>query len=163
MFGVALAAAASAQVSEAAVKAAFVYNFTKFVTWPSAGTGPLGLCLVGETDPLFTALGGLEGKVSQGRSIQVRAAEPKAAALKSCDVIVLGGKEAGRVEAILKEARKAPALTVSEIDNFVDTGGMIGLVIVEDKVRFEINADAAQRANLQLSAQLLKLARSVKK
>jgi len=163
LFGLAFGMPAPAQNSDAAVKAAFIYSFTKFVAWPSPDTGPLKLCLVGEADPLLTAITGLEGKLSQGRSIRVRAAEPKTAALKSCDLIVIGANEEGRVGAILKEVQNSPALTVSEIENFIDAGGMIGLVTAGDRVRFEINADAAQRANLKLSAQLLKLARSVKK
>lgn len=154
---------ASAQDSEAAVKAAFIYNFTKFVAWPAEDVGPLQLCLVGGPDPLLTAVAAIEGKQSQDRIIRVRNADAKAVAFKACHLIVIGANEAGRVGAILKEAQSSPALTVSEIDNFTDAGGMIGLVISDARVRFEINAEAAQRANLKLSAQLLKLARSVNK
>jgi hypothetical protein len=163
LFGLAFGMPAPAQNSDAAVKAAFVYNFTKFVAWPSEDTGPLQVCLVGEADPLLIALAGLEGKQSQGRSIRVRDVDPQAAALKACQLIVIGSKEGNRVGAILKEAQNSPALTVSEIENFADAGGMIGLVISDARVRFEVNAEAAQRANVKLSAQLLKLARSVKK
>ena len=163
LFGLVFGMPAPAQNSDAAVKAAFVYAFTKFVAWPPEDTGPLQVCLVGEADPLLIAITGLEGKQSQGRSIRVRNADPQAAALKACQLIVIGAKEASRVGAILKEAQNSPALTVSEIENFTDAGGMIGLVISDARVRFEINAEAAQRANLKLSAQLLKLARSVKK
>jgi YfiR/HmsC-like len=163
LFGATLGVSALAQDSDAVIKAAFVYNFTKFVVWPSEDTGPLQLCVVGEPDPLLLAVAGLEGKQSQGRSIRVRNAEPQAAALKACHLILIGTTEARRVEAILKEAQGSAALTVSEIENFADAGGMIGLVLGDARVRFEINAEAAQRANLKLSAQLLKLARSVKK
>jgi hypothetical protein len=118
---------------------------------------------VGGADPLLIAITGLEGKQSQGRSIRVRNADPQAAALRACHLIVIGAREASRVAAILKEAQGSPALTVSEMQDFTDAGGMIGLVSSDDRVRFEINAEATQRANLKLSAQLLKLARSVKK
>lgn len=154
---------ASAQATEAAVKAGFVYNFTKFVEWPSTSAPLMQFCLVGSNDPLLAAVAALEGKQSRGREIRVRRAPGKADALKNCDVIVVGASEAGNVRAVVKEVHGWPALTVSEIDNFADTGGMIGLVASDSRVQFEINAAAAQHAKLQLGAQLLKLARSVKK
>lgn len=146
---------------EAAVKAAFVYNFTKFVEWPTEAIGPLQLCLVGETDPLLAALTKLEGKQSQGRSIRVRSVGRNA--LEGCSVVILGASETPHVAAILNSAQRHPALTVSEIEHFADAGGMIGLVVNNAKVQFEINVQAAQRANLKLSAQLLKLSQKVKK
>lgn len=146
---------------EAAVKAAFIYNFTKFVEWPAEAGGPLQLCLLGETDSLLAALANLEGKQSQGRSIQVRSAGRDT--LDGCRVIVVGASETGRLAAILDSAKKHPALTVSEVGQFADAGGMIGLVVNNAKVQFEINVQAAQRANLKLSAQLLKLSQKVKK
>ncbi len=148
---------------EAAVKAAFVYNFTKFVEWPSEASGPLQLCLLGNTDPLLAALLKLEGKQSQGQNIQVRSVDRDAGSLGGCRVIVVGTSEAERIAAILNNSQKQPALTVSEIDHFADAGGMIGLVVNNAKVQFEIDAQAVQRANLKLSAQLLKLAQKVKK
>lgn len=148
---------------EAAVKAAFIYNFTKFVEWPAEAEGPLQLCLIGETDSLLAALANLEGKQSQGRNIHVRSIGRNADTLDGCRVIVVGASEAGRISAILNNAQKHPALTVSEIEHFADVGGMIGLVVNNTKVQFEINAQAAQRANLKLSAQLLKLSQKVKK
>lgn len=146
---------------EAVVKAAFIYNFTKFVEWPAEAEGPLQLCLIGETDSLLAALANLEGKQSQGRSIRVRSTGHDA--LDGCRVIVVGASEADRLTAILGNAQRQPALTVSEIGHFADAGGMISLVVNNARVQFEINAQAAQRANLKLSAQLLKLAWKVKK
>jgi len=147
---------------EAAVKAAFIYNFTKFVEWPPETSGPLQICLLGEPDPLLNALMNLEGKQSQGSIIHVRNAGRDASLLDGCRVIVVGVSETVRAAAILGNVQKQPALTVSEIERFADDGGMIGLVVDGARVRFEINAQAAQRANLKLSAQLLKLARKVK-
>ncbi len=147
---------------EATVKAAFIYNFTKYVEWPPETNGPLQICLLGEPDPLLNALMTLEGKQSQGSIIHVRIAGRDGGSLDGCRVIVVGAGETTRVAAILDNARKQPALTVSEIEHFADGGGMIGLVVDGTRVQFEINAQAAQRANLKLSAQLLKLARKVK-
>jgi len=147
---------------EATVKAAFIYNFTKYVEWPPETNGPLLICLLGEPDPLLTALTTLEGKQSQGSNIHLRSTGRDGGSLEGCRVIVVGASETVRVAAILDSARKQPALTVSEIEHFADGGGMIGLVVDGTRVQFEINAQATQRANLRLSAQLLKLARKVK-
>lgn len=147
---------------EASVKAAFIYNFTKYVEWPPETNGPLQICLLGEPDPLLTALTTLEGKQSQGSNIHVRSAGRDGTSLDGCRVIVVGTSETVRVAAVLDNARKQPALTVSEIEHFAEGGGMIGLVVDGNRVQFEINTQAAQRANLRLSAQLLKLARKVK-
>jgi uncharacterized protein DUF4154 len=151
------------QATDAAVKAGFIYNFTKFVEWPPNSAPQMQFCLVGSNDPLLGAVAALEGKQSRGREIRVRRASGNADALRNCDLIVVGASEAGNVRAIVAEVRVRPALTVSDIDNFVEAGGMIGLVINDSKVQFEINAAAAQHANLQLGAQLMKLARSVKR
>jgi hypothetical protein len=147
---------------EASVKAAFIFNFTKFVEWPTANEGPLQICLLGEPDLLLTALTNLEGKLSQGSNIHVRNVAGDADSLGGCRVIVVGASETARVATILGNAQQQPALTVSEIDHFADDGGMIALVVDNARVQFEINSQAAQRANLKLSAQLLKLARKVK-
>ena len=158
-----LPSAASAQATEAAVKAGFVYNFTKFIEWPPTSAGSMQFCLVGANDPLLAAMAALEGKQSHAREIHVRSAHGKADALRDCDVIVIGASESGNFKNVVKEVQGRPALTVSDIDNFVDAGGMIGLVISDSRVQFEINAVAAKQANLQMGAQLMKLARSVKK
>ena len=164
LFGLLLALPVMAlEQDEAAVKAAFIYNFTKFVEWPPEVSGQLQLCLVGEADPLLTALMKLEGKQSQGRSIQVRSVDRDAGSLGGCRVIVVGTSETERIAAILNNSQKQPALTVSEIDHFADAGGMIGLMVNNAKVQFEIDTQAVLRANLKLSAQLLKLAQKVKK
>ena len=152
-----------AQAAEVAVKAGFVYNFTKFVEWPAPSILPMQFCLVGSDDPLLAALVTLEGKQSHGREIRVRSAPGKADALRNCDVIVIGASETGNVKGVVKEVQGLPALTVSDIDRFVEVGGMIGLVVSDSKVQFEINAVAAKQANLQMGAQLMRLARSVKK
>ncbi len=146
--------------SEAAVKAAFIYNFTKYTEWLPEGKDTLQLCLLGRTDPLLSAVMELQGKQSQGRRIVVRRIEHEAA-LSDCRVIVVGASEEAHLADILRNAQKQPALTVSEIDRFIDAGGMIGLVVNNARVQFEINIGAAERANLKLSAQMLKLAQRV--
>ncbi len=147
--------------NEAAVKAAFIYNFTKYTEWPAQGEDTLQLCLLGKTDPLLSAVMELQGKQSQGRRIVVRSAGREADALNGCRVIVVGTSEEDHLTDILRNAQKQPALTVSEIDRFIDAGGMIGLVVSNARVQFEINARAAELANLKFGAQMMKLAQRV--
>lgn len=147
--------------SEAVVKAAFIYNFTKYTEWPPQGEDTLQLCLLGKPDPLLGAVMELQGKQSQGRHIVVRSVEREPEALNGCRVIVVGSSEEGRLADILRSAQRQPALTVSEIDGFIDAGGMIGLVVNNARVQFEINVRAAELANLKFSAQMMKLAQRV--
>lgn len=80
---------------------------------------------------------------------------------RSCHMLVVGDE--GRAgEAWLAAVQGLPVLTISDTPQFVERGGMIGLVIEGERVRFEANLEPAQRGNLRLSSQLLKLARSVK-
>ncbi|MEY2632856.1 MAG: hypothetical protein RIR00_1510 [Pseudomonadota bacterium] len=158
---------ARAQGSEAAVKAAFVYNFAKFVEWPPevlyASGQTLNLCLVGPRDGFLNALTTLDGKVAQGKEIRVRAATLRADTLRGCQMLALAEGELRQLEDILRLAGNTPLLTISENERFAELGGIIALVVSDNRVQFEINVDAAQRVNLRLSSQLLKLARNTRK
>lgn len=151
-------------VSEATVKAAFVYNFSKFTEWPAetlaAGQGPIRLCLYGNRDPFLAALAEIDGKLTQNRVIRVRSVT-QPTDFRSCHILALGESEVRQLPEALRAADASGVLTVSEIEGFAGAGGTIGLVVTNEKVQFEVNLDAAQRANLKLSSQLLKLARKV--
>jgi len=160
-----LAASVWAESTEAELKAAFVYNFAKYVDWPAdtlnATPGVLPLCLVGAQDALFDALTEMEGKMVKNRSLRVRAAS-RHDNLKACQVLVMADSEAEHFEAVLRRLEGVPVLTVNGSDRFLDAGGIIGLVAEGKKVRFDINLGAARRNNLVLSSHLLKLARQVR-
>ena len=148
------------------VKAAFLYNFAKFVEWPdnafAAADAPIVFCIVG-SNPFD---GGLERVISDrmahGRRILVQEnAEPTPAA---CNLVFVPGTEDARVARVVQTAQAAhgaPVLTVGESQAFNDAGGMIRLVVEEGGVRFDINVAIAERAGLKFSSQLLKLARKV--
>jgi hypothetical protein len=159
-----LYAAAAQQPSASAVKAAFLLNFTKFVTWPASAfenaQSPLAICLLGE-DPFGRALDELvEGETVDGRRLMVRridhAPEPKA-----CQVLYVNGQP-GVLGEILGSL-PAGVLTVGDEQGFLRDGGIIAFVIDHRHVRFDINQRAAARASLTLSARLLNVARSVQK
>lgn len=154
----------AAPVSDAKVKAAFVYQFIKFVEWPppafASAAAPIQLCLLGGPDPFLAALADIEGRSAQGRNIHVRRL-PAGSDAQACHLLVVGESEGLQPLAPLLADRSTGRLTVSEIPGFAAAGGMIGLLVESNRVRFEINLPAAQRAELRLSSQLLKLARQV--
>lgn len=162
-----LAGGAYAQSGEGEVKAAFVYNFAKFVDWPAEALGaagsPLQICSLGSAgDPFLASLPKLEGKQAHGRDIKVRQLAGRDS-LKGCQMVVVGESENPRLPEILKSLAGQPALSVGAGERFTEAGGMIGLVTAGNKVQFEINLEAAQRANLRLAAQFVSLARNFRK
>lgn len=146
---------------EAALKAAFVFNFTKFVDWPDADSfGKFSLCTVGG-GLTADALGAFEGKPALGKPIQVLQG-PRGAALRSCQLVFISEAGAGATADVLNELRNSATLTVSDSPNFLDSGGAIALVREGGRLRFEINLGLAQAKGLKVGAQLLRLAKSVR-
>ncbi len=152
--------APSAQSSrEYMIKAAFLYNFAKFTTWPieafSDPQTPLRLCIIGE-DPFGTAMESIEGKSIKNRPLAViRIAQ--VADAERCHTLFVSSSERERLRAILDDLRERPILTISDIPNFARAGGTINLKTVEGRIRFDINVDAANAAGLRLSSKLLRL------
>lgn len=157
-----LPAGAAAATSEYQVKAAFLYNFMKFIDWPAEGlSSPATLCLgILGKDPFGDSLDEVRGKTAKGRRVVVvhfRSLEE----VKDCDILFLSASEKGRLPQILKAVQHSRMLTVADQDGFCQAGGMINMVFVKNRVGFEVNLAAASRARLRVSSQLLKLARNV--
>ena len=149
------AAAESDVAAEATIKAAFVYNFAKFIEWQSDALTGVRICLAGVDSDLAATVAGLEGKTVQTRTVSVKR-EIRATDLDVCQILLVGS--GGRP--VAEAARgKAGLLTVSDIKGFAAAGGIIELFVEDGRMRFEINTRAARRAGLHISSQLLKLAR----
>lgn len=146
------------------VKAAFLLNFAKFVEWPAPAfaqpDAPLVIGVIGD-GPWGNAGEVFTGKTVQGRPVVVEQVE-LGPALKNCHVLFVAASEEKRARRILESLASASVLTVSDMDGFLERGGLIQFVTEHNKVRFEINRAAAQRAGLKVSAQLLKLAKAVR-
>lgn len=141
------------------VKAGFVYNFTKFVEWPVGAlpsAGAMQLCVVGNA--LDGKLGPLNGRVSQGREIRVHNLGASAD-LSACHVLFIAASEERRMNGLLNAVAGNPVLTISDIGEFPEYGGMIGLSVRNEKVVFAVNLSAARAVGLMPSAQLLRLGR----
>ncbi|MBW8875630.1 MAG: YfiR family protein [Acidobacteria bacterium] len=157
-------AAADIAASEYAVKAAFLYNFTKFVEWPPKAfadeRSPLKICVLGQ-DPFGKILRSLMDEEVGGRRLQLLRVDtlnnPAA-----CHVLFVSRSERDRLPQILVAVRDAPVLTVGDTPGFLDDGGMINFILEGSKVRFEIDQEAAERVGIKISSKLLALARHVK-
>jgi hypothetical protein len=148
-----------APIGQYHVKAAFLYNFAKFVDWPaSAFTGPespFTLCVVG-SEPFISASETLAGKSIKGRKVVVRRIDTVVGA-RQCNMIYLASADEGGFN--LDPAQlKAAVLTVGESDDFLRRGGIINLTVVNNKIRFEIDRDAGERLGFRFRAQLLQRA-----
>lgn len=162
----AFAAFASAQnrMPEYDVKAAYLFNFGKFVRFtPPDANGErqnFDICIVGE-DPLGPTLDDLTQN-EQLDSKPVRVVRLKTAAeARQCSIAYISAAEGSRVKSDLDVLRGQPVLTVSDADNFLQYGGMIQFVIQAKHVRFAVNLDAVRNARLSLSSELLRVAISV--
>lgn len=141
------------------VKAAFLLNFAKFVSWPAtvAHTAPdLTLCVLG-TDPFGAHLDALEGADVHGESARVRRIETPRQGV-DCRVVFISQSESDRLATVLATLAGHPVLTVGDMPGFAERGGMINLVLRDRRIRFRINHEAARAAGLTLSAHLLRLA-----
>ena len=155
-------ARAEAAAPEEQIKAAFLLNFTRFVDWPqlTETADSFNLCILSEESFGAVVKGTLEGKTVHDKRLVVT--QPAATDdLRACHILFVGTADAYKLPTILKSLRGASVLTVGETDDFAERGGLINLRMQDDKVRFEINAGAAERSGLRISSQLLKLAAHV--
>lgn len=142
------------------VKAAYLLNFTRYVEWPpSVFAGPdatLNLCVVGR-DPFGEVLDRtIEGRRVAGRLLRIL--RPDRPAPDACHVVFIGETAPAAREAWLSALQAEPMLTVGEAAGFAQAGGMIGFVIRDETVRFEVNVEAVRSGGLQISSRVLTLA-----
>lgn len=149
--------------SEQALKAAFIYNFTKFITWPSTPSppSPFRIC-VSDDAGMVTALNDtIRGKQVAGQSIAIVSLRDTKE-LPACQILFLTHLPPDERSRLLAAARGKPILTVGEEKGFATRGGIINFFTSNDRVQFEINVDNARRAGFEISSRLLSLARIVK-
>ncbi|MDE3067862.1 MAG: YfiR family protein [Verrucomicrobiota bacterium] len=147
--------------TEYQVKAAFLYNFGKFVDWPSnafaATNAPLVIGVFGE-NPFGDNLQSIvRGKNIGNHRVAVRRLR-SLSELKRCQILFVSASEKQRLPDILRAVRGAGVLTVSDMDHFTEAGGMISLFMENREIRFQINNEAARAAGLKISSKLLILA-----
>ncbi len=152
---------AAAADTEQQMKAGFIYNFALYVEWPAASfasaASPLSVCLADGRDTL-SAFEHLKGKKIRDRAVTVGLLGDAGGA---CQIVYIQAAAGAEAEGLLRRVSGPGVLTIGDAAGFCGMGGIIGFYREGNKLRFEINTDAAQRAGLKLSSQLLKLARIV--
>ena len=147
----------------AQVKAAYVYNFANFVTWPASSfdgpNGPLRVCVTGSPEMAQNLEHTFQNEVIAAHPARVQR-DPATPDRRRCHILYLSGS-AAVVQATLKGLASAPVLTVGDGDRFVERGGMLEFVPDGSRIRFDVNLRAATAAGLTLSSQLLQVARRV--
>jgi hypothetical protein len=146
------------------VKAACLLNFAQFIQWPEAAfagsKSPVVVGVLGE-DPFGTVLEQtFADEMIEGHKLVVKRST-NVEEMKSCHLIFISRSEKDRVSGILSSLNDASVVTVGEFEKFAHRGGVINFYLESNKVRFEINADAAKKKQLKISSQLLKRARIV--
>jgi hypothetical protein len=158
-------ASAPAQTASApALHAAFVFNFAKFTEWPPAAlppVAPLVICVLGDPAAAAAFDQAVYRQTVQGHRVVVRQALDDGSG-HACHVLFIGRSLDKSATALLEGVKGNAVLTVSESPAFAETGGAIQIFTENDRMRFAINNEAAQRQGLRLSAQLLSLARIVR-
>ncbi|MEO5741880.1 MAG: YfiR family protein [Vicinamibacterales bacterium] len=151
-------------VSTPGLTAAFLFNFVKFTTWPDDAlrtSGAIVVCVSGD-DRIADALVQLtENKMVEGHPIAVRRTNLDRP-LTECHVVYGGSLDGNSAQALIRAAASHPILTVSDLEDFAQRGGMANFFIDAGKMRFSVNPDAADRARLKISSRLLSLARVVR-
>lgn len=151
------------------VKAAYLYNFTKFIEWPGSALGKQETSFVIgvlDDEPFARSLDAtVRGKSIANRAVKILrlswVKRSDRAKLSECHVLYVGQSVRHRLSEILAVLEEQPVLVVSDIRNFASEGGMIGFVLEKGRIVFEINRGALKRGQLQASAKLLKLAKIV--
>ncbi len=147
------------------LKAAFIYKFATYIRWPATSsadaTTPFVIGVIGK-DPFGPALDDVvQGQRAQGRIIVIRRLRRLAEAVR-CELLFVSSSERGNLREIFAAVRGASVLTVGDMDQFAERGGMINLVTTEGHhIHFDINKGAIDRAGLKAPSQLLGLARIV--
>ncbi|HWO29072.1 MAG TPA: YfiR family protein [Candidatus Acidoferrum sp.] len=157
----------SSDSSEYLIKAGFIFNFAKFVDWPpttfAQPDSPIVIGILG-TDPFGAIIDQIvQDKKIGGRGFVVKrlkwGTDPKD--LRDCKILFVGASERLHIDELVQIVRGLPILTVGETPGFAEHGGVIRFVLEDNRVRFEVNVEAARQAGLTISSRLLTLARII--
>jgi YfiR/HmsC-like len=149
---------------ESQIKAAFLFNFGKFVEWPepaASAKGPLAICVAGN-DEVARALQQLAfGKTVNGKEVKVvllRTLDSSG----SCKILFIGRAASKDKKALLEKTQNVPVLTVGEEEDFAEQGGIVNFLSEKKSIHFEVNLEAATQSGLKISSKLLALAQIVR-
>jgi len=157
----------SSDSSEYLIKAGFIYNFAKLVEWPTASfaqpDSPIVIGILGE-DPFGATLDRIVAdKKINGRGFAVKRVKWSRdfKDLRDCNILFVSSSEKEHIESVIDAMKGLPILTIGDAPGFAKRGGIINFMLEDNKVRFEVNVEAANHADLTISSRLLTLARIV--
>jgi hypothetical protein len=155
------AVASLQDVTEPALKAAFIYNFAKFTEWPTdvvPAAAPLVMCVLGDPavgDALERAV---KGRVLAGHSLRV-VQVPAAGTKPVCHVLYVSGVTPVNAGRVVVGLRDTAVLTISDVEGFTERGGIAQFFFEQGQLRFSVEVASARRARLQISSMVLELAK----
>lgn len=146
------------------IKAAYIYRFTQFVTWPetSSDENLFNICVLGQETVLKKELNPINGLEDGNKIINIRYPETTYNSDK-CHILYISDKFQNRLKSTLSYLKDKPILTVSSIPYFAERGGIIGFILFDDTIRLTINRESAFHANIILNSKLLEVAKIVNK
>jgi hypothetical protein len=156
--------AQTSKPSQTDVQAIYLYNFAKFVRWPAPSTGapgvPIDICIAGQKAYVDTLAKTVAGEQIDARPLTVRAVEnPEDEA--GCSLLFIGISAKDRLDPLLAATAGKPMVTVSDIPGFLERGGTIQFLLIDNRVRFSVNLESINRSQITLSSELLKVAVTV--
>jgi len=161
------AGADSPDSSEYLIKAGFIYNFAKLVEWPTTAfpqpDSPIVIGILGN-DPFGATLDTIVAdKKIDGRAFAVRRLRwsKDSKDLKGCNILFVSSSEKEHIDSVVETMKGLPILTIGDAPGFAKRGGIINFTLEDNKVRFEVNVEAAKHADLTISSRLLTLAKIV--
>ena len=150
------------KLGEYEVKAVFLYNLAKFIEWPdqSLDNSPtLTVYILGD-DPFGANLDAIKGKLIKGKTVVVKQIDSPDT-LRNVGILFIASSEKEQLPDILKGISSQPILTVGDTQSFANRGVMVNFYIENNKIRFEINMEAARLAGLKISSNLLKIGKII--
>ena len=154
----------SGDSSEYLIKAGFIYNFANLMQWPVATfsnpDSPIVIGIIGTDTSGGIIDEVLGGKKVNGRPFAVKHLK-RGMDLKGCNIVFVSASETAHLDEILRLVKSLPIVTIGETPSFAQRGGIINFIVVDDKIRFEVNVEAAKQADISISSRLLALAKIV--
>ena len=156
-------AASADENREYQLKAAYLLNFARFIYWPEISvnndSNKFSICVYG-SNPFSDSLDLLANKKIQNKPIQLIYTQ-EISEKNTCNIVFVSRSEIATYQSVISELPKG-TLTVSDIENFIESGGMIGFITVNNKIKFEINIKSSMHADIKYRSQLLEVAEQLK-
>jgi len=151
-------------VTEAALKAAYIFNFLVYSEWPAdalASNAPLGICVAADNALADTVQNELKGRTVRAHPLSISRNSSPASTARGCNLLYLSGGSLSSTMQSIQSLRDAPVLTISDVEGFAEGGGITQFYFEHGRLKFIINMAALKRSRLQISARLLAIAKRI--